>query len=52
MPKEQAEYIHNLQSYMLEAPNMTKDEAWSFAFRCWQFNNDEKFLKLVRGWND
>ena len=36
MPKEQFEHIKIIQKYMLESTNMTEDEAWDFAFRCWQ----------------
>lgn len=36
MPKEQYEYITAIQHDMLEITNMTEDEAWNFAFRCWQ----------------
>ena len=36
MPKEQYEYITNIQKDCLESTNMTEQEAWDFAFRCWQ----------------
>lgn len=36
MPKEQYEYIKSIQDFMLDATNMKENEAWSFAFRCWQ----------------
>ena len=36
MPKAQQQYIENIQKDCLERTNMTKEEAWSFAFRCWQ----------------
>lgn len=36
MPKEQADYIHNVKLYCLNATNMTEQEAYTFAFRCWQ----------------
>lgn len=36
MPKEQYEYIKSIQDDCLKSTNMTEQEAWSFAFRCWQ----------------
>lgn len=36
MPKEQYEYIEKIQRDCLERTNMTEEEAWNFAFRCWQ----------------
>lgn len=36
MSKEQYEYIKALQDDCLECTNMTENEAWNFAFRCWQ----------------
>ena len=36
MPKEQADYINDIQQYCLDATNMTEQEAYNFAFRCWQ----------------
>ena len=36
MPKAQQEYIENIQKDCLERTNMTIEEAYSFAFRCWQ----------------
>jgi hypothetical protein len=32
------EVIKEIQDYMLSATNMTAEEAYSFAFRCWQCN--------------
>lgn len=49
MPKEQLNYLLDLQNYMLEWTNMNKVEAWSFALRCWKFRNKEEFIRLVRG---
>lgn len=37
--------IKEIQDYMLAASNMTEQEAYSFAFRCWQFN----FRKIQDG---
>lgn len=42
MPKEQYEYIKNIQDDCLERTNMTNDEAWHFAFRCWQLGYERK----------
>lgn len=39
MPKEQYEFINGIQQKMLDASNMKKDEAWSFAFRVYQFDD-------------
>ena len=36
MPKEQYEYIREIESDCLERTNMTEAEACNFAFRCWQ----------------
>lgn len=36
MCKEQREYIENIERDMFESTNMTKEEAYEFAFRCWQ----------------
>jgi hypothetical protein len=36
MPKEQYDYIKAIQDDCLESTNMTENEAWDFAFRCWQ----------------
>lgn len=36
MSKEQQEYIEKIQKDCLERTNMTEEEAWNFAFRCWQ----------------
>lgn len=36
MPEAQYKYIKSIQDYCLDATNMTEEEAWSFAFRCWQ----------------
>lgn len=36
MPKEQQEFIDELEKYILEASNMDKDEAYQFAFIVWQ----------------
>lgn len=41
MPKEQYEYIKRIQDDMLECTNMTENEAWDFAFRCWQCGYDK-----------
>lgn len=42
MPKEQAEWIADTQKYCLEATNMTEQEAYNFAFRCWQLGFAKK----------
>lgn len=49
MPKEQIEYIENLSKFMLDKTGMSKEQAWHFAFRCWQFKGVETFRKLVFG---
>lgn len=36
MAKEQSDFIHNLKKDMLEATNMSYDDALEFAFRVWQ----------------
>lgn len=38
MPKEQALAIAKIQKHCLDATNMTEEEAYTFAFRCWQLN--------------
>lgn len=50
MPKEQYEYIKRIQDDMLECTNMTENEAWDFAFRCWQcgYNKINKELEQYR----
>lgn len=40
MPKEQSEKIQRIQKEMLERTNMTENEAYDFAFRCWQCGLD------------
>lgn len=42
MPKEQADYIYNVQQYCLDATNMTEEEAYNFAFRCWQLDFEKR----------
>lgn len=42
MPKEQADWIIDTQLYCLNATNMTEDEAYNFAFRCWQLGFEKK----------
>ena len=37
MPKEQFDFIEVLRDYMYEYSNMSRDEAYDFAFRVWQF---------------
>lgn len=49
MPKEQENYLRDLTNFMGEATNMNADEAYNFAFRCWQFKNNGKFKELVFG---
>lgn len=58
MPKEQAEYIEKIQNDCLERTNMTKEEAYTFAFRCWQlgyvrvpkeFINGERLITRQHG---
>jgi hypothetical protein len=39
------EVIKEIQDYMLSATNMTEEEAYSFAFSCWQCN----FKKIPEG---
>ena len=39
MPKEQYDFIREIQRHMLDASNMTEYEAWDFAFRVWQFQD-------------
>lgn len=46
MPKEQQEYIEKIQNHCLEATNMTENEAWHFAFRCWQLDYSRKKKKV------
>ena len=36
MPKAQEEYIKKIQDDCIERTNMTEEEAYRFAFRCWQ----------------
>ena len=38
MPKEQALAIERIKNHCLDATNMTEEEAYNFAFRCWQLN--------------
>ena len=38
MPKEQSERIAEIERFVLDATNMTKEEAYNFAFRCWQLD--------------
>ena len=48
MPKEQSEKIAEIERFVLDATNMTKEEAYNFAFRCWQLNFvREKELELI-----
>lgn len=42
MPKDQQEFIDELEKYILEASNLDNDEAYQFAFRVWQHR---KYLK-------
>ena len=42
MPKDQQEYIDRIQKHCLESTNMTENEAYEFAFRCWQLDYDKK----------
>ena len=42
MPREQANYIHDVQLYCLNATNMTEQEAYNFAFHCWQLGFEKK----------
>ena len=46
MPKEQSEKINRIKNEMLRRTNMTENEAYNFAFRCWQCNLD--FVKRKR----
>lgn len=39
MPKEQYNFIHGIEEWMLKATNMTDNEAYDFAFRVWQCQN-------------
>ena len=36
MPKQQYDFIKGIQDNMLEASNMTEDDAWRFGFLIWQ----------------
>ena len=38
MPEELETYLNAIQKFALNRTNMTEEEAWSFAFRCWQLN--------------
>lgn len=49
VPKEQEKYLENLSSYMRIRTNMTEEQAWSFALRCWQFKDKEEFKRRVFG---
>lgn len=40
MSKEQSEKIDRVKKEMLERTNMTENEAYDFAFRCWQCGLD------------
>lgn len=43
MPKEQQAFIETIQLDCLEHTNMTNEEAWNFAFRCWQLGYKKKY---------
>lgn len=47
MPKEQYEHIKAMQDYLLDVTNMTEEDAWNFAFRCWQLCDSSKFIHLL-----
>lgn len=52
MPKEQQNYIEKIQKHCLEETNMTENEAYDFAFRCWQLDYDripkkKEFLNFI-----
>ena len=49
MPKDQYEYIKAIQDDCLECTNMTENEAWNFAFRCWQlgYKKEEQSITQV-----
>ena len=36
MPKSQYDFIHDIETYMLDSTNMTESEAYDYAFRTWQ----------------
>lgn len=42
MSKEQREYIEAIQRDCLERTSMTEEEAWDYAFRCWQLGYGRK----------
>ena len=46
MPKDQQEYIDSIQKYALEATNMKENEAYDFAFRCWQLDFEHERLGI------
>lgn len=52
MPKEMQEYIEKIEQHCLEATNMTPDEAYSFAFRCWQLGYERKDRNITLRKND
>lgn len=52
IPKEQFEYMGKIQDDMLDRTNMTEQEAWNFAFRCWQcgYVNKKEIESQQGGW--
>lgn len=48
MPFEQQDYIDRLKQYCLDVTNMKEDEAYHFAFRCWQLNMDNHVVRNPR----
>ena len=47
MPKELNKHIKAMQDYLLDVTNMTEEDAWNFAFRCWQLCDSSKFIHLM-----
>lgn len=47
MPKELNKHIKAMQDYLLDVTNMTEEDAWNFAFRCWQLCDSSKFIHLL-----
>lgn len=48
MPKDQSDYINKLKDYCKDATNMTDEEAYNFAFRCWQLDMSNHIVRAPR----
>lgn len=48
MPKDQSDYINKLERYCKEATNMTDNEVYHFAFRCWQLDMSNHVVRAPR----